>query len=73
MLVIGINKPTRFEFVDANGDIGAMEVSVLSNGKARVAFDFPRSVAIWRGENAAKIRAQRDSGKTNNPRSASNG
>lgn len=62
MLVVTINRNTRFEFRNADGSIGAMDVAAIGNGRVRVALDFPRSVDIWRGENAERIAEARAAG-----------
>lgn len=62
MLVVTINKDTRFELRDESGAIGVLQVVSLGCGRVRVALDFPRTVEIWRGENAEAIAARRAAG-----------
>jgi sRNA-binding carbon storage regulator CsrA len=52
-----ITVPTEQEFtLSRDGvEIGRVQVTIRGDGRARVAFDFPRDVEIWRGEVAAEI------------------
>lgn len=59
MLVITVKDQMRFAFSRDGVEIGTVHVSMRADGKARVAFDFPREVEIWRGEIADEAAAKR--------------
>lgn len=69
MLVVTINRATRFEFRNADGSLGSIEVAAIGTGRVRLALDFPRAVEIWRGENAERIAEARASGAKPNGKS----
>ena len=56
-MALVITVPTEQEFtLSRDGvEIGRVQVTIRGDGRARVAFDFPRDVQIWRGEVAAEI------------------
>lgn len=64
MLVITVKDQMRFALSRDGIEIGTMHVSMRADGKARVAFDFPRDVEIWRGEIAADASAKRRATRT---------
>lgn len=56
-MALVITVPTEQEFtLSRDGvQIGRVQVTIRGDGRARVAFDFPRDVEIWRGEVAEEI------------------
>lgn len=50
MLVITVKDSQSFALSRDGVELGTFQVSIRKDGKARVAFDFPREVEIWRGE-----------------------
>jgi sRNA-binding carbon storage regulator CsrA len=51
----------RFEVLRDGVALGAITVTIRGDGRARVAFEFPREIEIWRGEVVERM--QRDGRK----------
>ena len=54
-LVITVPDEQRFELLRDGVAFGAITVTIRGDGRARIAFEFPRDIEIWRGELAAEI------------------
>jgi sRNA-binding carbon storage regulator CsrA len=54
-LVITVPDQQEFRLSRDGVEIGRIQVSIRGDGRARVAFDFPRDLEIWRGEVADEI------------------
>lgn len=54
-LVITVPNQQEFAISRDGVEIGRIQVSIRGDGRARVAFDFPREIQIWRGEVAERI------------------
>ena len=57
VLVITVKDSQSFALLRDGVELGTLQVSIRKDGKARVAFDFPRDVEIWRGEIAEQRKA----------------
>jgi sRNA-binding carbon storage regulator CsrA len=54
-LVITVPTDQQFTLSRDGVEIGRVQVTIRGDGRARVAFEFPREVEIWRGEVAEEI------------------
>lgn len=54
-LVITVPTDQQFTLSRDGVEIGRVQVTIRGDGRARVAFEFPRDVEIWRGEVAEEI------------------
>jgi len=59
MLILNIDERQVVTLTRDGVELGTLHVAARSDGRIRIALDFPRDIQIWRAETAADILASR--------------